>query len=76
MEKNNSLYEEMKKFQGEKKYYIIALLILGSLGLIFPVIPGLLLIGMGVALISPKHGEALLEKIKKWFNSILLKFKY
>lgn len=76
MEKKNSLYDEMKKFQGEKKNYIIALLILGILGLIFPIIPGLLLIGLGIALISPKHGEIFLEKIKKWFNSILANFKF
>lgn len=76
MKKKSSLIDEMKKFREEKKYYIIALFILGILGLIFPVIPGLLLIGLGIMLISPKHGEALLEKIKKWFNSILVKFRF
>jgi uncharacterized protein YqgC (DUF456 family) len=76
MEKKNSLYDEMKKFQNEKKNYVIALFILGILGLIFPIIPGLLLIGLGVALISPKYGEALLEKIKKWFNSILANLRF
>jgi len=76
MEKNSSLYEEIKKFRGEKKYYIIALFILGILGLIFPVIPGLLLIGLGIMLLSPKHGQALLEKVKKWFDSILVKFRF
>jgi len=76
MEKKNSLYDEMKKFQREKKNYIIALILLGILGLIFPFIPGLLLIGLGIALISPKHGEALLEKTKQWFNSILANFKF
>ncbi len=76
MEKKNSLYDEMKKFQNEKKNYVIALFILGILGLIFPIIPGLLLIGLGVALISPKYGEALLEKIKKWFNSIVANLRF
>ena len=68
MEKKNSLYDEIKKFQSEKKFYIIALILLGCLGLIFPIIPGLLLIGLGIALISPKYGEALLKKIKQWIN--------
>ncbi len=76
MKKKTSLIDEMKKFREEKKYYIIALFALGILGLIFPIIPGLLLIGLGIVLISPKYGEALLEKIKKWFNSILVKFRF
>jgi uncharacterized protein YqgC (DUF456 family) len=76
MQKKTSLIDEIKKFREEKKYYIIALFILGILGLIFPVIPGLLLIGLGIMLISPKHGEALLEKIKKWVDSILVKFRF
>ena len=75
MDNKTSLIDEMKKFREEKKYYIIALLILGILGLIFPIIPGLLLIGLGIVLISPKHGETLLEKIKKWFDSILAIFR-
>lgn len=76
MKNKKSLYDEMKKFQDEKKYYIIVLLVLGILGLIFPVIPGLLLIGMAIALISPKHGEIFLKKIKGWFNSIAANFRF
>ena len=76
MKKKTSLIDEMKKFREEKKYYIIALFALGILGLIFPIIPGLLLIGLGIVLISPKYGEALLEKIKQGFNSILVKFRF
>ena len=76
MEKKNSLYDEMKKFHSEKKIYIIALIIVGVLGLILPIIPGLLLIGVGIALISPKYGEALLEKIKRWFNSLIANFRF
>jgi len=68
--KKRSLYVEMKQFQGEKKYYIIALFLLGIIGLIFPILPGLLLIGLGIALISPKHGDALLERMKKLLKSI------
>jgi len=70
MSKRNSLYEEMKKFQKEKKLYFFVLSGVGLLGLIFPVIPGMFLIGLGITLISPKHGEALLNRIKKWFKSL------
>lgn len=68
MKKKNSLYEEIKKFQKEKKIYFVILILAGLLGLIFPVIPGLFLIGLGIALISPKYGEALLNKIKQWLK--------
>lgn len=76
MEKKKSLFEEMKKFQGEKQYYIVALIMAGILGLIFPIIPGLLLIGMGIALLSPKHGDAFLTKIKNGFHWISAKFRF
>ena len=70
-----SLYTEMKQFQSEKKKYIVVLMLLGVLGLIFPVIPGLLFIGLGIALISPKHGEVFLAKIKDWLKSLTVNFK-
>ena len=76
MKKKKSLYDEMKKFQDEKKYYVIVLLVLGILGLIFPIIPGLLLIGLAIALISPKHGEFFLKKIKSMFNSIAANLRF
>jgi len=76
MKKKNSLYEEMKKFQDEKKYYTIVLLVVGILGLIFPIIPGLFLIGLAIALISPKHGEVFLKKIKRLFHSIAANFRF
>jgi len=74
MTKQNSLYEEMKQFQSEKKIYFLVLVLVGLLGLIVPVIPGLLLIGLGIALISPRHGTALLEKIKNWIRSFISGF--
>ncbi len=70
MKKKNSLYEEIKKFQKEKKIYFVILIFVGLLGLIFPVIPGIFLIGLGIVLISPKYGEVLLNKIKQWLKSL------
>lgn len=69
MAKQNSLLDEMKQFQSEKKIYVVVLILVGLLGLVLPVIPGLLFIGLGIALISPRHGTALFEKIKNWFKS-------
>ena len=69
MKKNSSLTEEIKQFQKEKKWYVTALLFLGIIGLVLPIIPGLLLIAAGVMLISPKYGNELLEKTKNWVRS-------
>ncbi len=71
MKKNSSLTDEIKQFQKEKKWYATALMSVGMLGLVLPVIPGLLLIAAGVALISPKYGNELFEKIKAWVKSLV-----
>lgn len=68
MKKKESLYEEIKKFQGQKKIYFVILIGVGLFGLVFPVIPGLLLIGLGIALISPRYGDILLAKVRKWLS--------
>ncbi len=70
MKHKHSLYEEMKKFQEEKKVCIIVLFVLGVIGLIFPVIPGLLLIGLAIALMSPRLAEILQAKIKRIIHLI------
>ncbi|NOZ60589.1 MAG: hypothetical protein GXO74_02800 [Calditrichaeota bacterium] len=67
--KQRSLYDEIKEFHKEKKKYVIALFFFGILGLILPVIPGILLLGMGVALLDQKRGEELIKKIKDWFRT-------
>lgn len=74
MKKKYSLYEEMKDFNRKKKLYVIGLISLGILGLVLPVIPGLLLIGMGLTLLSPKYGSELIVKAKTWFKSLLPQF--
>lgn len=72
MADKKTLYDEMKKFQNEKKMYVIVLILLGCVGLILPVLPGLLLIGLGFVMISPYHGSVLLDKVKEklryWFT--------
>jgi len=58
------LWQEIQKFSGRKWYLAFILLVLGLLGLVLPVIPGILLIGIAVFLIKPEW----YEKIKKRFN--------
>ncbi|HDP99184.1 MAG TPA: hypothetical protein ENN22_08385 [bacterium] len=61
-----SLFEEIKQFNRDKKKYALILLIVGFAGLLLPVIPGLMLIVLGIMLLHPKLGQALSEKIKDW----------
>lgn len=75
MKRKKSLYEEMKKFQEEKKGYFIILLALGVLGLVLPVIPGLWLIGLAVALVFPRCYEMLQQLIKKIINFVAANFR-
>ncbi len=70
MKKNNSLFEEMKQFQKEKTKYFVFFILLGFAGLVIPVIPGLVFIGLGIALINPKSGTELFEKILDRIKSL------
>ncbi|MDW7680566.1 MAG: hypothetical protein SCK70_08370 [bacterium] len=63
-----SLFEEINQFNRDKQKYALILLIVGFAGLLLPVIPGLMLIVLGIMLLHPKLGEALLEEIKEWFQ--------
>lgn len=74
MNKKYSLYEEMKEFNKRKKLYATILLVMGIFGLIFPVIPGLLFIGVAIALFSPQLASAFINKMKSWFKSLRLEF--
>lgn len=68
MKRKDSLFEEIKTFQNQKKIYFVVLIAIGLIGLIFPLIPGLLLIGLGIALLFPKYGDLFLNKIRKWIS--------
>ena len=71
MNENKSLYDEMKEFQHEKKKYFIGLIILGFLGLLLPIIPGLALIGLGIVLIIPETGAQLMQRVKDGLKSFI-----
>ncbi len=63
-----SLVDEIKQFQKEKKFLFGILVVIGLFGLIFPVIPGLVLIVLGVSLINPRLAEQMKIKMKKWIS--------
>ena len=58
--------EEMRDFKKKKVWLAVPLILVGILGLILPVIPGIALILFGVMLLFPKSGQ----RIKGWFRSL------
>jgi uncharacterized protein YqgC (DUF456 family) len=64
MDETNPLWHDILKFSQNKSKLAFGLIILGVIGLVLPVIPGLLLIGFAIFLIKPEW----YEKVKKWFK--------
>lgn len=54
MEERIPLREKIGQFSKHKIKWAIALIILGLLGLVLPVIPGILLLAVGLFLIKPE----------------------
>jgi len=66
--KKPSLQEEISQFQKDKKRLIPGLLMLGIVGLVLPIIPGVALLSIGVSLLSPGHGGAILKRLHDKFS--------
>jgi hypothetical protein len=65
MTSRSKLRREMRQFRKKKVFIAIPVILLGLLGLVLPVIPGLALIFVGVLLLFPKTGDQILSKFKK-----------
>ncbi len=63
--KKPNLREDIRRFRKRKAWYAVPLLILGVVGLILPVMPGWILIFLGVLLLFPTTGDKILERLKK-----------
>ncbi len=58
------LWEEIKRFSRKKYGWAFLLLLLALLGIVVPVIPGLLFLLLAVALFRP----GLMGKIRRWMD--------
>ncbi|MCB0281431.1 MAG: hypothetical protein H6627_06580 [Calditrichae bacterium] len=70
VQENRPLWEDILKFSKGKYYLAIILVLVGLLGLVVPIIPGLLLILMAIALFK----TGLMAKIRKKINSVFKKY--
>jgi len=58
------LLKEIKKFRLLRKVVLIPILLLGILGLIIPIIPGLVFIYVFLVLINPEMADLIKDKCK------------
>ena len=64
MRDKNPLWQDIIKFSRNKSKLAIGFIVLGLLGLILPVIPGILLLTVGVFLLKPEWYES----FRRWFE--------
>ncbi len=62
---NKPLWEEIVDFTKSKNKLAVVLIGLGILGLVLPIIPGILLIAVGVYLLKPEWIEKVKEQFRK-----------
>jgi uncharacterized protein YqgC (DUF456 family) len=63
MEKRKVLWEDIVEFSKRKYKLAILLIVIGITGLVLPIIPGLLLLGVGIFILKPEWFEVLRKKI-------------
>jgi len=64
MENKKPLWQEIKDFSRHKYKWAVLFIILGLLGLILPVIPGILLLAVALFILKPEW----YQKLKKKFG--------
>jgi len=64
-EENKPLWEEIVEFTKSKNKLAIALIALGVLGLALPLLPGILLIAVGIYLLKPEWVDKVKDLFKK-----------
>lgn len=65
MRNKKSLYEEIVDFQRFKKYVGIPLIALGLVGLLLPLLPGIVLIFLGFMLVLPRKAEEIIDRVRR-----------
>jgi uncharacterized protein YqgC (DUF456 family) len=63
------LSEEIREFQVSKKKLIPILIIVGLLGLVLPILPGVAVLFLAFLLLFPKEGENILKRIRNFFRN-------
>ena len=64
MSESNPLWHDIINFSRNKTKLAIGFIMLGILGLVLPIIPGVLLLAVGIFLIKPEWYDT----VKKWYK--------
>ena len=64
MSDSNPLWHDIMKFSRNKSKLAIGFILLGFVGLILPIIPGILLLTIGILLLKPEWYES----FRRWFE--------
>jgi uncharacterized membrane protein YbaN (DUF454 family) len=64
MKDSNPLWQDIIIFSRNKTKFAIGFILLGLLGLVLPVIPGILLLTVGVFLLKPEWYDS----FRRWFE--------
>ncbi|MFQ5649354.1 MAG: hypothetical protein ACE5IY_05380 [bacterium] len=67
--KKKRLAEEIKEFQQNKKMLIPILVVLGVLGLILPILPGIAFLFLAYVLVFPRQGQQAIVRIRKYLKN-------
>ncbi len=65
------LYESILRFQRDRRFLGPLLLVAGTVGLMVPILPGLLLLYLGLLLIRPSAAEALKRKGEALYRRVI-----
>ncbi len=65
-----SLLSRIESFRKWRMIIAIPLIILGTASLLLPVIPGILILFLGIALINPDLAEKFKNNVTKFFRSL------
>ncbi len=65
--KSPDLVEEIRRFRKNKSFLGIGLILIGLLGFILPIIPGLFVLGLGLWLLFPRKADQFLDKLRSFF---------
>jgi hypothetical protein len=63
-EEKKPLWEEIVDFTKSKNKLAVSLIAIGLLGLVLPILPGLLLVAVGVYLLKPEWADKVKELFK------------
>lgn len=62
--RSRPLYDEIREFRRQRTIIGPGLILLGLIGLFFPLLPGLILFAVGLSLVFPREAQKLLETIR------------